>query len=181
MLEACASIRSFLPKDAPKPPDSDGGVRRAERDFRGEKWSNATHQSATGPDARLYRKGDGQAAKLVHMSHAPIENRNGLVVGAAITEANGMAEREARLKLLDELPKRGRRRTVGCDKGCDAKDFVNSCRDRCITPQVAQRRTGSAIDQRTTRHRGYAVSMTKRVKEPFGWGKTTGTMRKLRH
>lgn len=189
LLEACASIKSFRPKDAPKPPDGgddgggEGGGRRAERDFHGEKWSNATHGSTTDPDARLCRKSNGEGAKLSHMGHVLVENRNGLVVGAAVTEANGMAEREAGLALLDGLPQRKRRRTVGADRGYNVKSFVKGCRERRFTPQVALKQSGNAIDGRTTRHGGYKAGMTrrKRVEEPFGWGKAFGLLRKLRH
>lgn len=185
LLEACASIKSFKPKDAPKPPDGGdaGGAGNEMRDFRGEKFSNKTHESTTDPDARLYRKGDGQPAKLCHMGHALIENRNGMVVAAAVSEANGTAERETGLRLLRSLPKRGRRRTVGCDRNYDERKFVKGSREMRITPHAAAKRKGGAVDGRTTRHEGYGVSMKrrKRVEEPFGWMKTAGAMRKQRH
>lgn len=184
LLEACASIKSFKPKDAAG--DASGGDGEGgggERDFRGEKFSNKTHRSTTDPDARLCRKGDGQAARLCHMGHALIENRSGLVVAASVSEANGTAEGAEGLKLLDSLPRRGRRRTVGCDKGYDGKAFVKGCRERRFTPHAAARKSGGAVDGRTTRHGGYRASMVKRkrVEEPFGWAKTTGLLRKLRH
>ena len=184
LLEACASIKSFRPKGrAASPPEDDEGAGGGDGDFRGRRLSNATHQSTTDPDARLYRKGKGQSARLCHMGHALIENRSGLVVGASVTEASGTAEREAGLELLRELPGRARRRTVGCDKGFDEKSFVRGCRNLNITPHAAAKRSGGAVDGRTTRHAGYRASMIKRkrVEEPFGWAKTTGLMRKQRH
>ena len=184
LLEACASIKSFRPREpAASPPEDDEGTGGGGGDFRGARLANATHRSTTDPDARLCRKGQGQSAKLCHMGHALIENRSGMVVGASVTEASGTAEREAGLKLLGKLPKRARRRTVGCDKGYDEKAFVEGCRDLNVTPHAAAKRSGGAVDGRTTRHEGYSESMVrrKRVEEPFGWAKATGLMRRQRH
>ena len=184
LLEACASIKSFRPKEpAAGPPDEGEGTGGDGGDFRGACLSNATHQSTTDPDARLCRKGRGRSARLCHMGHALVENRSGMVVGASVTEATGTAEREAGLELLGELPRRSRRRTVGCDKGFDEKAFVEGCRDLNVTPHAAAKRSGGAVDGRTTRHGGYGESMVrrKRVEEPFGWAKATGLMRRQRH
>jgi transposase len=155
--------------------------RNIERDWRGQRWSNATHASVTDPDARLYRKAKGKPAQLCYMGHALTENRNGFVVEATLTHADGTAERRAAIDMLDALdPGSTRRITLGADKGYDAADFVADLRRMCVTPHVAAKAKGSAIDGRTTRHAGYAVSQRKRklVEEPFGWGKTVGPLRK---
>jgi transposase len=155
--------------------------RNIERDWRGQRWSNATHASVTDPDARLYRKAKGKPAQLCYMGHALTENRSGFVVEATLTHADGTAERRAAIDMLDALdPGSTRRITLGADKGYDAADFVADLRRMCVTPHVAAKAKGSAIDDRTTRHAGYAVSQRKRklVEEPFGWGKTVGPLRK---
>jgi transposase/IS5 family transposase len=155
--------------------------RNVERDWRGRNWSNATHASVTDPDARLYRKAKGKPAKLCYMGHALTENRNGFVVEATLTHADGTAERRAAVAMLDALdPGSERRITLGADKGYDAASFVEELRTMCVTPHIAAKAKGSAIDGRTTRHAGYAVSQRKRklVEEPFGWGKTVGPIRK---
>jgi transposase len=152
--------------------------RNAEVDFHGQKRSNDTHASRTDPEARLYRKGPGKEAKLCFMGHALMENRNGLVVDACLTQANGHAEREAALALIEPRADRPGRITLGGDKNYDAEDFVNELRSMNVTPHVAAKRTGSALDGRTTRHAGYAVSqrIRKRIEEVFGWGKTVGPL-----
>ncbi len=155
--------------------------RNAERDWRGQSWSNATHASITDPDARLYRKARGKPAQLCYMGHALTENRNGFVVEATLTHADGTAERRAAIDMLHALdPGSMRRITLGADKGYDATGFVEELRTMCVTPHIAAKAKGSAIDGRTTRHAGYAVSQRKRklVEEPFGWGKTVGPIRK---
>lgn len=153
--------------------------RNAEVDFHGQKRCNATHASVTDPEARLYRKGKGKEAKLSFIGHAMTENRHGLVVETDMTQATGTAEREAAKAMIEAHdPGSERRITVGADKGYDTADFVADLRQMCVTPHVAQNVKGraSAIDARTTRHPGYAVSQKKRklVEEPFGWGKVTG-------
>ena len=182
LIEAWASMKSFVPKDGSDQPPSDGG-RNAERDFRGEKRSNDTHSSTTDPDCRLFRKGAGKEAKLCHMGHLMAENRNGLIIDARVTEANGTAERATALDMIEDNARSGS--TVGADKNYDTSDFVTGCRERGCTPHVAQNNTHrrSAIDGRTTRHSGYRISMTnrKRIEEPFGWMKTIGGLRKTRH
>ena len=182
LIEAWASMKSFRPKDGSGEPPAPG--RNGERDFHGEKRSNETHASTTDPDARLYKKAPGQAAKLCHMGHVVMENRHGLVVATEMTQATGTAEREAAQAMIDVLDP-GQRITLGADKGYDTRDFVAGMRRRNVTPHVAQNTKGrrSAIDRRTTRHRGYAVSVRvrKRIEEVFGWMKTVGGLRKTRH
>jgi transposase len=209
LVKAWASMKSFQPKAAATPPDdpdADGGPggppapppddapgqpetepmtlpasrnRNAEVDFRGEKRSNATHASATDPDARLYRKSPGGGAMLCFMGHALMENRNGLIVQADLTRACGHAERRAALDMIDRHALGStRRRTLGADKGYDSADFVAALRERRVTPHVARKARHSAIDGRTTRHAGYAASQKcrKKIEEPFGWAKTVGDM-----
>jgi transposase len=182
LIEAWASMKSFVPKDGAPPPEQGSG-RNGERNFHGEKRSNETHVSTTDPDARLFRKGRGKEAKLCHMGHIMTENRNGLIVDARLTEATGTAERETALDMIKDNAGQGS--TIGADKNYDTADFVASCREQGCVPHVAQNATRrrSAIDARTTRHSGYAVSQTKRkrIEEPFGWMKTVGVMRKTRH
>jgi transposase len=186
LIEAWASMKSFVAKDgsgSPPTAGSPGTGRNAERDFHGEKRSNETHASTTDPDARLFRKGKGKEAKLCHMGHIMTENRHGLIVDARLTEANGTAECSTALDMIDATA--GARSTLGADKNYDTAEFVAGCRARGCVPHVAQNDTNrrSAIDARTTRHPGYAISMTKRkrIEEPFGWMKTVGVMRKTRH
>jgi transposase len=155
--------------------------RNIERNWRGQAWSNATHASVTDPDARLYRKAKGRPAQLCYMGHALMENRNGFAVGAHLTYADGTAERRAALDMLDAHdPGSTRRITLGADKGYDAAEFVADLRQMCVTPHIAAKAKGSAIDARTTRHEGYAVSQRKRklIEEAFGWGKTIGPIAK---
>ena len=182
LLEAWASMKSFRPKDGGG--RRGGGGRNAEADFHGEKRSNATHQSSTDPQARLYRKGQGQEAKLCYLGPALMDNRHGLIVDTGTTEAGGRAEREAGLAMMTARPGTDRL-TLGADKGYDTKDFVEGLRCVNVSPHVAQNDTHrrSAIDRRTTRHGGYAVSqrIRKRIEEGFGWAKTIGGMRKLKH
>jgi len=175
-----------VPKDgsgSSPPAGGSGAGRNAERDFHGENRSNETHASTTDSDARLFRKGKGKEAKLCHMGHIMTENRHGLIVAARLTEANGTAERRTALDMIDATA--GARSTLGADKNYDTAEFVAGCRARGCVPHVAQNDTNrrSAIDARTTRHPGYAISMTKRtrIEEPFGWMKTVGVMRKTRH
>jgi len=180
LIEAWASVKSFQPKDGPKPPVG----RNKERDFHGEKLKNDTHASTTDPDAKLLKKSAGKEAKLCYLGHAVMENRNGLIVNGMITQASGTAEREAAVEMVAELAD-GRRKTVGGDKNFDTKDFVEDLRALKVTPHVAQNTTNrsSAIDGRTTRHEGYKISLKvrKRIEEAFGWIKTIGNLRKTRH
>jgi len=175
LIEAWASMKSFRPKDGSGEPPAGGG-RNREADFHSQKRSNETHASTTDPEARLYRKGPGKEAKLCFMGPALMENRNGLVVDACLTEANGHAERIAGLPMIEPCADRPRAITLGADKAYDAEDFVNELRSMNATPHVAQNTNGrsSAIDGRTTRHPGYAVSqrIRKRIEEAFGWIKT---------
>jgi transposase len=182
LIDAWASMKSFRPKDASGEPPGPG--RNSERDFHGEKRSNETHASTTDPDARLYKKAEGQAAKLCHIGHVVIENRHCLVVETRTTVATGTAEREAAVAMIGAIP--GRHRiTVGFDKAYDTKDFVADVRDLGATPHVTRNNKGrrSAIDGRTTRHSGYQVSLRvrKRIEEVFGWMKVIGGQRKTRY
>ena len=185
LLEAWASHKSFRPMDdgrkgGPPPPG-----RNSEVDYHGERRSNETHRSTTDPEARLARKGNAVAAKLSYAGHLLMENRSALIADMELSPATGYAERDTALKLLRRLPERGRRRTVGADKGYDTRDFIAGCREIGVTPHVAQNTTNrrSAIDGRTTRHPGHLTSLRirKRIEEPFGWMKTVAGGRKLRY
>jgi hypothetical protein len=169
-------MKSFRAKDGSDDPPGSG--RNGERDFHGEKRSNATHASTTDPEAQLYRKGRGKEAKLSFMGHTLMENRSGLIVAAALTQATGTAERQAAEEMIVRHSPGARRITLGADKGYDAAAFVADMRALNVTPHIAQNISGrrSAVDARTTRHPGYAVSQQKRkrIEEPFGWGKTIG-------
>jgi transposase len=175
-IAAWASMKSFKAKDGSSDPPGSG--RNGERDFHGEKRSNATHASTTDPEAQLYRKGQGKEAKLSFMGHALMENRSGLIVAATLTKATGTAERRAAEEMIVCRSPGASRITLGGDKGYDAASFVADMRALNVTPHIAQNISGrrSAIDARTTRHPGYAVSQKKRkrIEEPFGWGKTIG-------
>ncbi|AWI79581.1 IS5/IS1182 family transposase [Parazoarcus communis] len=178
LIEAWASHKSFKPRDGSGPPVGPG--RNPEADFKGQRRINDTHASSTDPDAQLFRKSHGAEARLAHMSHVLMENRNGLVVDVDTTPANGTAEREAALRMIRRQCRRGA--TVGADKGYDTHDFVAGCRKAGVTPHVAAKRTGSALDGRTTRHAGYKSSLKvrKRIEEAFGWLKTVGGLRKTK-
>lgn len=184
LLESWASVKSFRPNDGGDPPAPASGGRTTAVDFHGQKRSNATHASTPDPDARRARKGRGKEAKLCLAGHVLMENRHGLAVDVLLTHATGTAEREAALVMLDRQPGNHHRGTLGADKAYDTQDFVAACRERPVTPHVAQNTTGrrSAIDRRTTRHPGYAISqhIRTRVEEIFGWTKTVGGGRKLR-
>jgi transposase len=176
LIEAWASHKSFKPKDDG---DDEGS------DFRGQKRRNDTHQSTTDPEAKLYRKSNGQESKLAFLGHAMMDNRHGLVINTRLTEANGRAEREAALAMAAHLPGGGKRITLGADKGYDTLDFVQGLRQHFVTPHVAQNTSGrsSRIDERTTRHDGYVLSQKKRklVEQVFGWIKTTAGLRQTKH
>ena len=182
LIEAWASMKSFRPKDGSGEPPAPG--RNGERDFHGEKRSNETHASVTDPDARLYRKGPGQTAKLAYLGHVLMENRHALVVDTRLTLATGTAERAAGLEMMAARPG-NHQITLGADKAYDVAGFVADLRAHNVTPHVAQSTTNrrSAIDGRTTRHPGYAVSgrVRKRIEEVFGWSKATAGFRKTRH
>ena len=183
LVEAWASQKSFQRKDAAEgPPPDDRGHPTV--NFHGEKRSNETQQSTTDPEARLARKGNGKEAKLSYAGHVLMENRNGLVVNVRLTSATGIAERDAAVKMIEQIP--GQKQvTVGADKNYDTHQMVEQLRERGVTPHVAQNQQGrrSAIDGRTKRHPGYAISQKarKKVEEIFGWMKTVGLLRKLRH
>jgi transposase len=190
LIEAWASIKSFRRKDGCDK-DGDGPGRNAERSFHGEKRSNETHQSTTDPEARLYKKGDGQPAKLCYMGHALMENRHGLAVGGLVSQASGTAERDMALALIDYWRGQRRRRiTLGADKAYDATAFVKDLKARAVTPHIAidgrLSKTGrprkTAVDGRTTRHLGYEISQRcrKRIEEVFGWIKSSAGFAKVK-
>lgn len=188
LIEAWASIKSFRRKDGDDN-DPNGAGRNAERGFHKEKRSNDTHQSTSDPQARLYKKGDGQPARLCYMGHALMENRHGLAVDGGITQATGTGERDAALAMLDRRPSR-RRITLGADKAYDVRQFIKDLRERKVTPHIAVdahlSKTGkprvTAIDDRTKRHPGYDVSQRcrKRIEEVFGWIKASAGMAKIK-
>ena len=174
LIEAWAGQKSFRRKDNGGP--GSGG------DFHGESRRNQTHASRTDPEARLYKKSTGQESKLSYLGHTLVENRNGLIAAAMTTQADGRAERDAALLMLHELTKKRRTRiTTGADKAYDTRDFVDTVRELGVTPHVARRQHG-AIDERTSRHPGYAISLSKRwlVEKPFGWLKQIGPLKKVK-
>ena len=174
LIEAWAGQKSFRRKD-------DGGSGSG-GDFHGESRRNQTHASRTDPESRLYKKSTGQESKLSYLGHTLVENRNGLIAAAMTTQADGRAERDAALLMLYELTrKRSGRITTGADKAYDTRDFVDTVRELGVTPHVARRQHG-AIDERTSRHPGYAISLSKRwlVEKPFGWLKQIGPLKKVK-
>jgi transposase len=177
LVEAWASQKSFKPKDG----DEDDGPagRNPHVDFRGKSRKNDTHESTTDPDARLYRKGQGQESKLSYLGHVVMENRHGLVVDCEVTHADGYGERDAGRELMSRITRKPRV-TLGADKGYDTADFIANMRDLGVTPHIAQNtsRRKSAIDARTTRHPGYRLSQVvrKTVEHPFGWLKAAAGM-----
>ena len=185
LIEAWASLKSFKRKDQ-KPGDSPDDPGNPTVNFHGERRSNQTHQSTTDPEALLARKGKGKEAKLYYSANALAENRNCLLIDFQVEPADGRAERRAAVAMADERLAGSRRITLGGDKRYDTREFVASCRELKVTPHVAQNLTrpgGSALDARTTRHQGYAVSqwIRKRIEESFGWMKTIGGLRKTRY
>ena len=188
LIEAWASIKSFRRKDE-SDRDGDGPGRNAERNFHGEQRSNETHESTTDPEARLYRKGDGQPARLCYMGHALMENRHGLAVAGVASLATGTAERETALELLDRR-QTAHRITLGADKAYDVIAFIGDLRSRAVTPHIAVdghitktgKRRRTAIDGRTTRHAGYEISQRcrKRIEEVFGWIKSSAGLAKVK-
>jgi Transposase DDE domain/Transposase domain (DUF772) len=185
LIEAWASLKSFKPKDGGphEPPDDPGNPAV---NFRGERRSNATHLSATDPEAKLARKGAGKEARLCYSANALMENRNTILIDFRVEPADGYAERRAAITMLDENLPGNRRITVAGDRGYDTRGFVADCRALRVTPHVARnlaRPGGSALDARTVRHPGYAVSqwIRKQVEETFGWMKTIGGLRRTRY
>jgi len=184
--EALGALKSFRPKGekpGDRPPPDDPGNPTV--NFHGEARSNETHQSTTDPEAKLARKGNNQPAKLSYLANALMENRNGLLVDLRVEPATGYGERVGALAMIDEHVPDSDGITLGADAGYDTADFVQACRERGITPHVAQtrdKRRRSAVDGRTVRHAGYEVSqrIRKRVEEIFGWTKTVASFRKTR-
>ena len=176
LIQAWASHKSFKKKDGS---DDDG------TNFHGQKRSNDTHESTTDPDARLYKKSYGKESHLAYLGHALVENRNGLIAAAMVTQADGFAEREAALRMLADKQKgRKRRITVGADKAYDCRQFVEAARKLNVTPHIARNDNGrrSNMDGRTTRHEGYSISLSCRwlVEKSFGWLKQTGPVRQVK-
>lgn len=202
LIEAWASLKSFKPKDEAATERAARNPRKAKRrrarrseshrcsgsssnpmiDFRGQKRRNDTHESTTDPEARLMRKGNGKEAKLSFSAHALMENRNGMLVDLRIAEASGTAERRVALAMIDDNLPGERRITLGADKGYHTRDFIDGCRDRGVTPHVADKDKHSVLDGRTTTKAGYGISqrVRKRVEEIFGWTKTVGAFRGTR-
>jgi len=179
LLEAWAGQKSFKRKDQPRDPPDDPGNPTA--NFHGERRSNQTHQSTTDPDSRLFKKAKGHEAKLAYLGEVLMENRHGLVVDACVVPATGTGERDAATSLVASLPQR--RVTIGGDKAYDTRSFVHTLRALEATPHIAQKKNSRTLDTRTTRHPGYVISQRarKRIEEVFGWMKTVGGLRKLRH
>jgi Transposase domain (DUF772)/Transposase DDE domain len=184
LIAAWASMKSFKPKRGPGNDDPGSGGRNPSADFRGERRSNATHESTTDPDARLYRKGPGMEARLCFIGHGLMENRSGLIVDARLTRVSGHAERLAALDMVQHVADRPVAVTLGADKSYDAADFVEELRTMNVRPHVARNtsRRRSAIDRRTTRHPGYAASqrIRKRIEEAFGWIKMVAGLRQTK-
>lgn len=181
LLDACASMKSFRPKGTDEDDQSGGGSHPGEN-FHGERRSNETHESTTDPESRLFRKGKGKESRLSYMGHLLTENRNGLIVDTEVTLAGTRQEWEAGIEMLARQSARPGQ-TIGADKGYDTGEFVDGCRGLKVTPHVAAKAKGSCLDGRTTSTPGYAVSQRKRkqIEECFGWMKTFGLLRKLRH
>jgi transposase len=185
LIEAAAALKSLRPieeDDGEGPPA--GGGRNPDVDFHGERRGNQTHRSSTDPEARLARKGSGREARLCYAGHTLVENRNGLIVEAELTQASGTAEREAALRLLrKQRARQGGRMSVGADKGYDTAGFVAGVRALGATPHVARKKRFSALDGRTTRHLSYAISQRRRklIEQGYGWMKVVGGLHKLRH
>jgi transposase len=190
LIEAWASIKSFRQKDGGDD-DHQGPGRNAERNFHRERRSNETHESTTDPEAKLYKKGDGQPAKLCYMGHALMENRHGLAVGGGVSQATGSAERDKALELIDDYRGDSERRiTLGADKAYDVTPFVHELRGRSVTPHIAidghltktGKRRKTAVDGCTTRHVGYDISQRcrKRIEEIFGWIKSSAGLAKVK-
>jgi len=183
LIEAAASLKSLRRTDGTPPTVTDDDHGNPSVDFHGEKRSNATHRSTTDPESRLVKKGKGKEAKLCFLGHALMENRNGLLVDFQVTPATGTAERDVVPDLLEGAGVRDLHpRTLGGDKGYDTRGCVDGIRALGVTPHIASKNKGSAIDRRTTRHEGYRISqrIRKRVEEIFGWIKTIGGLRRTR-
>ena len=186
LIQAWASLKSFKRKGEKPNQGSDDDPGNPTVNFHGERRSNATHKSTTDPQALLARKGKGKEAKLCYSANALAENRNTLLIDLQVEPADGSAERRAAVAMTDERLAGTGRITLGGDKGYDTRDFVASCRELKVTPHVTQnlaRPGGSALDARTTRHPGYAISqrIRKRIEEAFGWMKMVGGLRQTRY
>lgn len=191
LVEAWASMKSFKPKKSEKVDNQDEastdddqhgpGGRNEPRNFHGELFNNETHESTTDPEAKLYKKSPGTAARLSFMAHFLMENRNGLIMATRFTKATGKAEREAALSMMRGVPGK-HRKTLGADKGYDDKSFVKALREMKVTPHVAKMKNRNNIDYRVTTHEGYKISLRirKRIEECFGWMKQSAGIRKTK-
>ena len=180
LIEAWASLKSFRPKD--QEGDNDGGNDGV--DFHGQKRGNKTHQSTTDPEAMLYRKGNGQEARLCYSGHLLMDNRHGLCVELEVMRASA-SEPQVAEKLLDRLLKKKIKPvSLGAYKGYHCKQLVEYCRTRSIRPHIAQikGRKTPGLDGRTTRHLSYKISqkVRKRIEEAFGWTKFIGGLAKTK-
>ena len=175
LIEAWASKKSYQQKDAPPEPGAGSGRS-------GKLLKRDQFESRTEPEAQLYKKSTSAEAKLSYLGQALMENRNGLLVGALVTLSDTYAERAAALELLAQLEPT-KRITVAADTAYDEREFVAELRALKVTPHVTQySKRPSAIDRRTTRHAGYAISQGRRkwIERSFGWMKTVGPMRRAR-
>jgi len=183
LIEAWAGQKSFQRKGSDHDPLNPPPVDRSSNPTVNWHKEKRTNQSLTDAMARLYKKTRGAEARLAYLGHVLTENRNGLIVDVRTTQAGGTAERDAALEMIGGKPA-SKRVTLGGDKGYDTRGFVEATRELNVTPHVAQNNNHrrSAIDDRTTRHDGYAVSQRKRkrVEEVFGWMKTVALQRKTR-
>jgi transposase len=176
LIQAWAGHKSFVRKDGK---DDEGAGA-----FRGQPRSNETHQSSTDPDSKLYRKGE-TASELRYMGHTLMENRNGLIVNAMVTQANGHAEREAAKAMVADarhVHPEGEI-TLGADKGYDAAEFIEALQEMKVTPHVAQNKSNraSAVPDEIAATEGYSISQRKRklIEQGFGWAKFIGPIRQV--
>lgn len=177
LIQAWASHKSMRRKDSSDdaPPSEN---------WHGESPSNATHESKSDLESRLYRKSHAAPTLPSYLGHVLMDNRHGLVVNVQASTSDRTAERDVAAQMLADVAGPGKCVTVGADKAYDTKGFVKACRDVHVAPHVAQntkRAGGSAIDARTTRHPGYEVSQRKRkrIEQCFGLGKVIGPIRQV--
>lgn len=200
LIQSYASLKSLRPIDPQTgefiedgSDDDEPKGRNAPADFKGQKRRNETHRSTTDPEARLYRKGDGQPALLSHSAHALTDNRHGLVVAVEVDQADGRAERRAAEAMLDELERRGiEPATLGADKGYDDGGFLGRLEDRGIDPHVAIKDGSINLDtdegvsrwlcRRMARLKDFKTSQRRRkmIEEAFGWIKDFAGLRRTR-
>jgi transposase len=184
LIQAWASHKSFVPKDSSADDADDGGSGSDGGDFRGQSRSNDTHESKSDPDSRLYRKGK-TASELRFMGHTLMDNRNGLIVNAMVTQADGHAERVAAKAMINDVRQvhPEAQITLGADKGYDAAEFIAELQRLKVAPHVAQNKSGrrSAVPDEIAQGEGHGMSMQKRkrIEQGFGWAKTIGSIRQV--